>query len=344
VQETAADDLAQRLEMFLGRETGAADVAVSGLMRLAGGAVHHTWAFTAALRGGSLAGEHNLVLRIDVPGRENPASMALEYRLLVAMHAAGVPVPRPHLLGDERLDQPAFIMDRVSGETNPRRLHRDERYAAARAAFTGQLGGIIAAIHRAPLESLPLDLLRRPPDGVSPAQFELDGVEQQFRETALNPHPVFELALRWLRERAAACSPPNRDLALVHGDFRVGNLLFDESGVRAVLDWEGAHLGDPMEDLGWLCVRAWRFGNDRLPVGGTGTREALIAAYEAAGLPVDREALRFWEVYGNLRWGVITRWQAWQHVSGAARSQELAAIGRRTAETELELLELIGQE
>jgi aminoglycoside phosphotransferase (APT) family kinase protein len=128
----------------------------------------------------------------------------------------------------------------------------------------------------------------------------------------------------------------------VHGDFRIGNVIFGPEGVRAVLDWELAHVGDPMEDLGWICVRSWRFGNDHLPVGGIGTRDELFRAYEAAGGgPVDPQHVHFWEVLGNLKWGIMTIMQAKTHLDGLVRSVELASLGRRTAEMELELLELI---
>ncbi len=128
---------------------------------------------------------------------------------------------------------------------------------------------------------------------------------------------------------------------MVHGDLRLGNLLVGPDGLRAVLDWELAHLGDPMEDLGWFCVRAWRFGSP-LPAGGVATREELAAAYEAAGgEPVDLEALRWWETLGTLKWGVICIMQAWSHLSGATRSMELATIGRRVCENEWDVLGLL---
>jgi hypothetical protein len=128
---------------------------------------------------------------------------------------------------------------------------------------------------------------------------------------------------------------------VVHGDLRLGNLLVDHDGLRAVLDWELAHLGDPLEDLGWFCVRAWRFGSP-LPAGGVASREVLVAAYEAAGgRSVDMEALRWWELLGTLKWGVICVMQAWGHLSGMSRSVELATIGRRVCENEWDLLGLL---
>ena len=116
------------------------------------------------------------------------------------------------------------------------------------------------------------------------------------------PRPVFELALRWLRDHDPG---PSNEVTLVHGDFRHGNLIIGSDGVRAVLDWELAHLGDPMEDLGWICVNSWRFGEIDRPVGGFGSREELFAGYEESGRKVDPARVKFWEVMGTLRWGVM---------------------------------------
>jgi hypothetical protein len=155
------------------------------------------------------------------------------------------------------------------------------------------------------------------------------------------PSAVFEVALRWLIKHRP---PPGRS-ALVHGDFRMGNLMVDESGLAAVLDWELVHRGDPLEDLGWFCVRAWRFGEDVRPAGGLGSVEDLISGYErAGGAPVDRDALRWWQVLGTLRWGVFCQHQAHRHLSGQARSVELAAIGRRACENEWDLLDLLTEQ
>ncbi|MGW4410952.1 phosphotransferase family protein [Nonomuraea sp. NPDC004702] len=151
------------------------------------------------------------------------------------------------------------------------------------------------------------------------------------------PHPVFELALR----RLEADRPPAVPASVVHGDFRNGNLIVGPEGVRAVLDWELAHAGDPLEDLGWLCVKAWRFGSP-LPVGGFGGYAELIAAYEeAGGRPVDLDALRWWETFGVLKWGIICVMQTMRHLRGGASSVELAALGRRACQNEWDLLGLL---
>jgi aminoglycoside phosphotransferase (APT) family kinase protein len=166
----------------------------------------------------------------------------------------------------------------------------------------------------------------------------LDALESELDRIG-EPHPALELGLRWLRSHLPGPVEP----ALVHGDFRLSNWMVDEAGLVSVLDWELCHAGDPAEDLGWLCIRSWRFGGDERPAAGLGTRDELLDAYAAAGgRTISRDELRFWEVYGNVRWGVICLVQADAHLSGALRSLERAAIGRRTAEPEWDLLAMIG--
>lgn len=328
------DDLRQRLERFIARHAGAAEVRVEGLHRLPGGASREIWSLDALVDGARLA----LVLRRDPGSTTMHTARREEFRVQQAAHAADVPVPTPYWLAedDAELGAPSYLMARVEGETLARRLLRDEAFAPARAAMTGQLAAILARVHA--IDVAGLTFLAAPLAGESPALAELDRYEQIYRGIAPDPHPVFELALRWLRARL----PDGARTALVHGDYRIGNIVFGPEGVRAVLDWELAHVGDPAEDLGWLCVRAWRFGSDHLPVGGIGTREDLFAAYErAGGSAVDPGRVRFWEVFGNLKWAIICIAQAKTHLDGLVRSVELASLGRRTAETELELLALI---
>jgi aminoglycoside phosphotransferase (APT) family kinase protein len=230
-------------------------------------------------------------------------------------------------------------MERLPGEAIPRRLLRDERYARARGVMIAQLGAILARIHTIDPEAP--ELARRlsgPTASESSGEAEVDRLMEAVRALSVEPHPVLDLTERWLRERL----PRQRSGGLVHGDFRIGNVLFDEAGVVAILDWELAHLGDPVEDLAWLCVRAWRFGNDAQSAGGIGTREELVRAYESAGGgAVDPAVLRFWEVCGNLKLALVFITQARVHLDGGHRSIELASLGRRTAEAEEEMLRLM---
>lgn len=331
--------LSERLAEFLQRSHDAGSVRIDHLLLLTGGASRQTWSFDAAITDKD-GRTHTAALVLRSNPRRGAATMAgdVEYRLLKAAGDEGVPVPRVYLPGDGSLDDPFFLMERVDGETIPRRLLRDEVYAEARDSMTSQLGAILARIHRTPIEKHGLDVLPAPAPGRSPAEHEVDRYEQIYRAITPDPHLAFELAFRWLRERL----PPAAERALVHGDYRIGNIIFGPEGVRAVLDWELAHIGDPMEDLGWICVRSWRFGNDEQPVGGIGSREEFFSAYVAAGgSPVEAERVRFWEAFGNLRWGISCIFQAKTYLDGLSPSVELASIGRRIAETEWELLSLM---
>ena len=303
-----------------------------------GGASREIWSFDCAMERGGETTRRAMVLRRD-PGAHNiSTNRRHEFMVIRAAFEERIPVPEVFWVSEDPavLGSAFFIMERVDGETIARRLLRDDTYARAREAMPTQLAEILAKIHRIDPVKHKLDFLAEPGDNA--ALTEVKRYEENFRRLALEPHPAFELAFRWLLKRI----PRTPRKTLVHGDYRIGNVIFGPEGVRSILDWELAHLGDPMEDVGWMCVRAWRFGNDQKPVGGLGTREDFFRAYEkASGTAVDPESARFWEVFGNLRWGIITISQARTHIDGFVKSVELASIGRRTAETELELLNLI---
>lgn len=303
---------------------------VEGVRRLVGGASQQTWAFDVRGDGGSVP----LILRRAADGAGERARMTagpeVEAHLMAAAKAAGVPVPGiRHVLRPEDELGRGFVMERLQGETLGGRIVRDARFAAARRVLARQCGEALARIHSMSTADLPP--LRR--GGAS--------AEQQFQLDLHRSHrtvrPVFELAFQWLRRH----SPSDVKPVLVHGDFRNGNLMVDESGLVGVLDWELAHLGDTMEDLGWLCVNAWRFGALDLPVGGFGTRDDLFEGYAAAGGHVDVQRVHYWEVFGTLKWGVICESMAHAWLAGYERDVEKAAIGRRASESEIDLLALL---
>ncbi len=310
----SSDDLAADLTAVLGAE-------VSDLRRLSGGASRETWRFTA--------GGRDLVLqRTRAAGGVGAPPMEVEDALLLAAAAAGVPVP-PTVVGaaDAGPLGTARVTEAVPGEALGPRLVRAERTEAGRADLAGQMGRALAAIHSIPVDEHP-GLVHK--DGLEQARVGLDLVGEA--------RPAFELALRWLAE----ARPPTTPDTVVHGDFRIGNLLVDGDRLTGVLDWELAHRGDPLEDLGWLCVRAWRFGGDR-EVGGLADLDDLLAAYtEARGVAVDPAHVRWWTAAGTLMWGLICAVQARRHLDGHVRSVELATIGRRVCENEYDLLGLMG--
>lgn len=303
-------------------------VRIDDLQRVSGGASRETWRFDAATPDG---GVERLILRRDPAPGTGATERATEFRLLQATRAAGVPVPEVVLLLDDSDNLGSgFVMRRVDGETIPRRILRDPEYASARSLLTEQCGTAAARIHATPLDSLPQLSVQRASDQLD----QWTGILDAFSE----PHPVFELGLRWMREQVPEGVGQPR---LVHGDFRNGNFIVGPEGLRCVLDWELAHLGDPVEDLGWLCARAWRFGVDRV-VGGFGDVDELLDAYATAGgsRPAIPE-LRFWMALATLKWGVMCLIQAFTHLNRVVRSVELAAIGRRTVENEWDLLRIM---
>ena len=297
--------------------------SVRDLRRLSGGASRETWSLVATFADGT---SRALALRRDRPGGVAAGAPADERALLAAAARAGVPVPAIVSAGEGYL-----VTELVEGETIPRRILRDDTYADARGVLAGQCGEALAAIHSIPPADVPG---LRGGDQVTLFRDVLDSTGQ--------PHPAFELAFRWLEANRPPPTPGGE--RIVHGDFRNGNLVVGPDGLRTVLDWELAHLGDPMEDLGWVCVKAWRFGVASKRVGGFGDLDDLLAAYSrASGHDVDAEVVRWWEVLGTLKWGIMCIVQAFTHLSGAARSVELATIGRRVCENEWDLLELVGE-
>ena len=321
---------ADHLSATCARHLGGA-VTIERLRRLSGGASRESWSFDAAIDDGRRL---ELVLRRDPGSNLGQSERSIEYRLLEAAATAGVPVPAVQFLLEPADDiGDGFVMDRIAGETIPRRILRDDEYADARPKLAAQCGAIAAQIHAVDIDALPKLPVQGPREQIEQYRGVLDVLGE--------PHPAFELGLRWLEDNIARTGPASSP-RLVHGDFRNGNFIVGPEGIRSVLDWELSHLGDPIEDLGWLCVKSWRFGQLNQPVGGFGTTDALLTAYAAAGGgEVDPEHLHYWETFGTLKWGVICGMQCYSHLNGFVRSVELAALGRRIAETEWDLLELI---
>jgi aminoglycoside phosphotransferase (APT) family kinase protein len=305
--------------------TGVANVA-----RLSGGASQETWSFDIMHPDGVIGA----ILRRAPPGHgASPRAVGLDVESILMQRAfdAGVPSPRVlHVLQPRDELGTGFIMARVEGETIARKILRDAGFAEARPILARQLGKVAAGIHGLALAQLPE--LRH-----MTAAKEIDELERDYHSLSW-PRPVFELALRWLRDHDPG---PSAEVTLVHGDFRHGNFIIGPDGVRAVLDWELAHIGDPMEDLGWICVNSWRYGEIDKPVGGLGTREELFAGYQEAGRRADPARVKFWEVMGTLRWGVMCCGMMQRFRIGPEHSIERAMIGRRSSETEIDLLRLL---
>ncbi len=354
---TEPERLAARLRAALAgtaHGTEGEGASIVGLQRLSGGANMETWSFDRVL-----GDKHEpLILRrlpggavaeIDSAPVVGELSLADEAALLTIAGQHAVPVPAVRLLlrGEHALGQ-GYIMSRAAGEALPFRILADERYRGAREQLAFQCGQTLGRIHQVPLTALPAGV----PDHSGALLFQR---AQLLLDNHGNDTPVLQLGLNWLREHPRR----NARRTLVHGDFRNGNLMVDlqaDGGavvgamvgampgapvcpLVGVLDWELAHLGDPMADLGWLATHSWRYGQAQRPVGGFGHWAELFGGYRSAGGVVDEDRVRWWVVLGSLRWGVIceSMGQAW--LSGAEPVMEKAAIGRRASETEIDLLD-----
>jgi aminoglycoside phosphotransferase (APT) family kinase protein len=313
--------LAPRLEALWGTP-----VEITEVRQLAGGASRESWGATARTAQGA---ERRLILLRDPDGSARHGDVALQAAAMTAARAAGVPVPEVYDHGEEALGpgRPYLLTERLDGETIPRRLLRDDAYAAARPHLARRLGEVLAGIHRVD-------------PGLVPGLPRVDALElaTAIYEDFAEPRPALEIGLRWLAKNR----PKPAGDTLVHGDFRTGNLIVAEDGLRGVLDWELAHRGDPMQDLGWLCTKAWRFGSAN-PVGGFGPRAELMAGYAAGGgTPPDEATQQWWELYGTVRWALLCRRQAARYLADSEPSIELAVLGRRVCEQEYDVLLALG--
>jgi aminoglycoside phosphotransferase (APT) family kinase protein len=286
------------LQTAVARHIGAPGT-IHDLQRLTGGANKTTWSFDA-----DVAGERAQFILQLASARANDADNPLagvsphltadeDARLMIAAVKAGVPAPRVRaILQPEDGLGGGYVTERVAGETLATKILRDERFAGARATMAKQCGTILAAIHRIPVSEVPFLMKLTPAEHIAAQRRIIEYFDFHL--------PALELGLKWAEQHV----PRNARHSVVHGDFRAGNFIVREDGIRCVLDWEIGQSGDPMQDLGWVCVKTWRFGGKK-PVGGFGTREDLFEAYEkASGQSVDPAHVRFWEAYGSVRWGI----------------------------------------
>lgn len=323
-----ADRVAHALVMVLAPELGSVDI--DQLERLTAGANRETWRFDAVVD--DTGERHELILQRDRAGLDRlVGTCAREAEVLRCATNHGVPVAEVVVAQDvpNPLIRSFTVNRRIRGETIGTRILRDEEWAKARDRFVHDCASALARIHRIPPEELGHIELVDTPDALETLATTYLALD--------DAHPAFDLAFRWLELHR----PPAIGHCLVHGDFRLGNLLFDHDGLAAALDWEITHFGDPGEDLGWLCVRAWQFGGAN-PVGGIGAYGELLDAYAAeSGNVVPPATLRWWEIYGTLRWGVICLQLGGDFRAGRSTSVEMATIGRRVVENAYDVLRLL---
>jgi len=280
-----------------------------------------------------LANDDELIVRRTLSQEKSVMAIPkiLEAKIQKVVKKNGAPVPAIifEFSEGEEIGE-GYVMEAIPGETIPRKILRDKKFASAREKLPFEIGKSLAKIHQTQLDDLKaLDQVT-----FSDSLGKLFQVYLSFNQ----PQPVFDLAFKWLEAQKLT----EYGDVLVHGDFRFGNFIISEENLESIIDWELAHIGNPMEDLGWLCVRSWRFGNVEKRVGGLGDIKDLIAGYESiSDIKIDESQLDIWQLYGSLRWGVICMMQTFAHLSGMVNSVEKAAIGRRVSETEFDLMNMI---
>jgi aminoglycoside phosphotransferase (APT) family kinase protein len=333
VIDTLQHDIQQALTQAL-----AAPVKIAQMQRLTTGAAQQIWRFDAVVAEQTLP----LILRRcdSTQHSQDLTSMLatgrpVEVSLQKMLYQHGVKVPQViHEMSGQNAN--AFIMQRLPGEAQPNRILQSEEFEYARRQLLRQLAGEIAAIHSVALSDLPSLPTLNANEQVQLLRKIIDQLE--FYD------PALEWALCWLSDNGYEPS----DQTLVHGDFRLSNFLVDKSGLSGIIDWELAHIGDPMEDLAWLCMRSWRFVKTQLTAAGLGTRESLFTAYsEATGRRVDSAQVRFWELLSNIKWAVICLVQANRFVIADNNDSEqeslieCAAIGQRFHEAMYDFFRLL---
>lgn len=260
---------------------------------------------------------------------ERPYGHDVEAAVVRAAFAAGVKAP--DIVGEiEAADAlgTGYLMRSVDAEVAPAKI-----LANPPPSLLSDFARDLAAIHAVPLDDLP-------PLPETNAEGLLADLKGRFFSYG-GDRPVMALAFRWLEDHLPGPSTP----VLVHGDFRMGNIMADSHGLAAVLDWELAHLGDRHQDLAFGCINSWRFGQIDRPAFGVGSLEDFWAAYEAhSGIKVEPARFRWWLVYSTLWWGVCCLQMADIWRSGLDAGLERAVIGRRASETEVDLLMLLEED
>lgn len=322
----------ERLSEFIAHATGARSVTIVALARMSGGAVQENWALDVEVDGEP----RRWVMRADAAAAVRESSTRTqEFEVLKSMHAAGVRAPEPLFLCDDAsvVGRHFLIMQRLPGVAAGHQVTRDPKLVPDPAGLARELAANLARLHRITLDHPGLGFLRKmlARDNIAHYRSYLDAVPRAY--------PVLEWGLRWCEINA----PPQEETTFIHRDYRTGNYLVHDGHLAGVLDWEFPAFGNPLEDVGWICARCWRFARPDLPVGGIAQLEDFIPEYErVSGRTVAPSDLAYWQVMAHLRWAVIALQQVERHLSGAEPALELALTGHIIGQLELEILNLTG--
>lgn len=318
------EDLAPRIAAYLAhRMPAASHVEVSGVSRIPGGASRETYRLTATWKEEGRERRRPLILRRDPVASLIETERDVEFNAYRAFHPAGLPVPEPLFLETdiEWLDRPFFVMEQIEN-CQAGSPFNAEPYGAfgekIGAQFWTHLGRIAAADPAETGFSANMEAIA--PDACW--KHELDKWEKVIDEDELVPQPIARAAIRWLRRNPP---PPPPRVTAVHGDYRTGNFLFDGEGeIRAILDWEMCHLGDPLEDVAWAADPLWAFQQTERPGGMIARADAFRLWEEASGMKIDPVRLRWWEVFNSLKGLAIWISSGKEYQSGASSDPILA--------------------
>lgn len=338
---------------WLQTQTGAERLDCLRVEKLSGGAIQENWLLQLQFTDGPHHGHQSWVLRTNASSAIAVSnSRADEFSLLKTAFLLGIPVPEPFYFcsDDAVLGRPFFIMAAMPGQAQARKLVRNPDLAEQGLKLVAQLGSIMAKLHAiTPHTNLEINgpgtkefLSFLPLYEGSAASFYTTQIRVALDQLETS-HPVLEYSLNWLEDRFSIWAN-SAELVLCHRDFRTGNFLVEDGKCTALLDWEFAGWSDRHEDIGWLCARCWRFGNDQLAVGGLGPFSVFRKAYEKQSRQsLNVTAIGYWQVMAEIRWAVIALQQAARNNSGQELSLELALSGYLVPNMEMNMLTLIDE-
>ena len=295
-----AHPLEPRLAAYVAtRMPDASGITVANLERISGGASRETYRFVLSWTEAAQSRQRRLILRRDPPASLIDTERRVEFEAYRAFRNTSVPVPEMLWLeeGNDALDHPFFIAEEITGfQAGPAGL-----FTAASDAVLNHVADrkwtILGDIARA--DPAPLAAIVPTPALDHCWRRELDHWEALIDRDADQPLPITRAALRWLR---ANPPPPAQRLSIVHGDYRTGNFLYDAQGdIHGILDWEMAHLGDPLEDLGWSLQPVWTFGRQGLAGGLCPPARAVAIWARTSGLNADPAALHWWTLFNCIK-------------------------------------------
>ena len=320
------EELSKILAQKLDQESVKGEIL--NLEPLTGGASKEIWKFE--LR--SAESNEKYILRRG-SGIEGPLAIKTSDEAKIQKNVKKLGACVPEIVAVSNIDEPlgdAYIMKFVEGESIARKILRDDEYSKALEGLAFECGESIAKIHQADIKDF----------SFLPKKSAAEQINDLYRTYVSfgQPSPVFEYTYLWLNDQDFG----DLDDALVHGDFRLGNIIVSSDGLQSIIDWELAHIGNPLQDLGWICGNSWRFGNTDKVVGGFGDLKDLLNGYNSISqYQVTVDNVKAWQVFGTFRWGVICLIQASAHLTGSVNSVEKAAIGRRVSETEIDIVDLL---